>query len=236
MPFSNDPKKQMKRNLDAFAASSLKIARKALVAKASDVRKAVQSSLKSGGKNQFSKTYQSSKPGEPPKTHGRRLKSSIRYEIETPDKIKVGAPSISGSKTARVLEKGGEGSFTETKQKSDYFERRKARAKAQASKERKASKAGEAIATKPKAKRPFYVRGENGEIRRVGKYERFTSERAAKRAEASSEFQRWRDSVQRTTTVKVTVAPRPFVEPAAKKESDPAREKARFERIARRSN
>ena len=236
MPFSKDPKKQMKRNIDAFSSSTLKVARKALVAKAADVRKSVQASLKSGGKNRFAKTYQSSSPGEPPKTHGRRLKSSIRYEIETPDRINVGAPSIAGSKTARVLEKGGEGSFTETKQKSDYFERRKARAKAQASKERKAKKSGEAIQTKPKAKRAYYVRGENGEIRRVGKYERFTSERAAKRAEAAPEFQRWRDSVQRTTTVKVTVAPRPFVEPAVKKESAPEREKARLARIARRSD
>ncbi len=236
MAFSTPPKSQMKRNIDAFSSTALKNARKALVAKASDVRKAVQSSLKSGGKNKFSKTYQSSKPGEPPKTHGKRLKSSIRYEIETPDRIKVGAPSISGSKTARVLEKGGEGSFTETKQKADYFARRKARAKAQASKERQAKKNGENVQTKPKAKRPYYVRGENGEIRRVGKYERFTSEAAAKRAEAASEFQRWRESVQRTTTVKVNVKPRPFVLPAAQKESDPEREKARYNRIARRSD
>ncbi len=236
MSFSSPPKKQMKRNLDAFSSSTLKIARKALVAKASDVRKAVQASLKSGGKNQFSKTYQSSKPGEPPKTHGKRLKSSIRYEIETPDRIKVGAPSISGSKTARVLERGGEGSFTETKQRDDYFERRKRRAKEQAAAERKAKKNGENVATKPKAKRPYYVRGENGQIRRVGKYERFKSEGAAKRAEASTEFQRWRDSVQRTTTVKVAVKPRPFVLPAVQKESDPAKEKARYDRIARRSD
>jgi len=227
MPFSRPPKEQMNLNLDRFSDVSQRRAEKFLVATAADVRKTAQRSLKSGGKNRYSKTYKSSKPGEPPLTHGSRLKRSIRYEINGAGAVTVGAPSFAGSKTAGVLEKGGSGSITETRARDDYFERRKKNA-------RLAKKNRSAANVPPlKSKRAYTLVSESGSTRRVSVYERFKSEQAAKRAAAAPKFQAWRGKVQETKTTETNVQARPFVKPAVEKETDIEKEQARWARIVR---
>jgi len=181
-------------------------ARKRLIAVAADARKEIQRSLKSGGKNRYSKTYRSSKPGEPPLTHGGALKRSIRYEVQKDDKIIVGAPSVAGSKTAKTLERGGVGAITETTFDAGYFALRRKRARA-------AKAAG---VQKPELARAHTMRSEDGKTRRVRTYERFSSKEAAQNAASAPEFQAWRGRVQKTTVTRVDVKPRPFVAPGVK--------------------
>jgi len=221
---------------DKFEARSVKLAQKYLVATAADARKTVKASLKSGGKNRFSKTYKSSLPGEPPLTHGKRLKQSIRYDVENPALVKIGAPSIAGSKTAKVLEKGGKGTSTETRLRDDNFERRKKRARQAASLQRKKkdapTSASQSVPSLP-TKRAYTIVSDSGATRRVSKYERFKSEEKAKRATSAPAFQRWREKVQKTTTTETEVKPRPFVEKGVKKETELEKARARWARIVR---
>jgi len=217
MTLFKDPIRQNRVNLEKMEKRVVDAARKRLVATAADIRKGVQASLKSGGKNRYSKTFQTSKPGEPPKTHGNRLKRSIRYEIESPDKITVGAPSFAGSRTAATLEKGGKGKVTETTLDAASYERRAKRARSVAKEAKAARERGETPATKPTAKRPYRLRSESGKTRRVVNYERFTSAEAAKRAISAPGFKAWRDRIQQTKTTTLEVRARPFVAPAAKK-------------------
>lgn len=223
---------------DKFEARSLKLAQRYLVATAADARKAVKASLKSGGKNRYSKTYKTSAPGEPPLTHGKRLKQSIRYDVENPALVRIGAPSISGSKTAKVLEKGGAGKITETRTRDDYFERRKKNARQTANNLRKRKGCQNYQSDCRRApslptKRPYTLVSESGAARRVSKYERFKSEEKAKRASNAPEFQRWREKVQKTTTTETNVKPRPFVKPGVEKVTEEAVARARWARLVR---
>ena len=204
----------MRRLLDRTGRQKIATTRKEMIATAADIRKAIQRSLKSGGKDRYSKSYQTSRPWEPPRTHGKRLKQSIRYEIRG-DKIIVGAGSIAGGRTAKILEEGGEGTIKETTTRPGYFEERKRRAQQQSRARRAAIKSGAVPEERPKTKRGYTMRSESGQTRRVTKYERFTSEASARRAMNSPGFKTWREKVQKTTTVKVRIEPRPYVTPAA---------------------
>lgn len=198
---------------------------------AQDVRNAVRRLIKSGGKNERSKNWRTSAPGEPPLSHIGTLKRSIMYEKDPDGGFRVGAPALGSSRLARTLEEGGVGSRTTRTLTPAYFRRkfqkRRSRPRNRAN-DRRASK------TRPAASRPYRVyTSDRPTGKLVRDYLYFYSSSAWEAARNSSGFQAWARSVSTTSTLRFPVAPRPYVEPAFKAQTTQEKMQARIKRALR---
>ena len=185
-----------------------------------DVQRAAKASIKSGGKNRGAKNWQTSKPGEPPRSHVGTLKQAIRVERESATSYVVG-PEKRGNGTAlRALEHGGESSIRSTVYGDAYVARMK----------RSRRKKNE-TRVHPKAARPYtlYTR-DNPRGVRVSEYRYFYSRDAWERARNTAAFQLWAQSVRQTTVSSIRIAARPFMAPALMKEANSSKMNARISR------
>lgn len=194
---------------------------------AKDVRQEVRRLIKSGGRNERSKNWRTSSPGEPPLSHTGTLKRSIRYERATSDDTEfvVGAPALGSSRLPRVLEEGGIGKRTTTTLSPSYFKRRFSR--------RKRTKNQKPY---PTAARPYRVYSSDkpmGKI--VREYLYFHSSSSWGRAKASADFQAWSRSVKTTSTLRFPVEPRPYIAPAQERQTSKERMEKRIQRALKAS-
>ena len=176
--------------------------------------------MKSGGKNRRSKNYKHSKPGDPPLYHTGGIKKAIAFE-ETKDGYIVGPEARGTSKALKTLEKGGTGTFSTTVYSKEYEATLRRRARP--------AKGGK---TRPATARKYFFTLSDGKTKSATQYRYFYSKDAWKRAVSSSRFLNWAKNAQWTEKKEVKIAPRPYMEPALKKETAPNRIEPRVKRVA----
>lgn len=167
-------------------------------------------SIRPGGKNRRAKSWKTSEPGEPPRSHRGTLKNAIRFARDG-DRFVVGPEAVGGwsASTLRTLESGGRGRFVETVFRADYFDRASRRPRS-----RPCAKRGTRRVDRPKASRPYDVYGPDGRSKRITNYRYFYSREGWEAARNAPEFQRWASTRKTVSTLRPQVAPRPFMEPA----------------------
>ncbi len=212
MRYKVDPK--------AVADLAAKIAKRTAEYTARDVKSAAARSMKSGGKNRRSKNYKHSKPGDPPLYHTGGIKKAIAFE-ETKDGYIVGPEARGTSKALKTLEKGGTGTFSTTVYSKEYEATLRRRARP--------AKGGK---TRPATARKYFFTLSDGKTKSVTQYRYFYSKDAWKRAVSSSRFLNWAKKAQWTEKKEVKIAPRPYMNPALKKETAPNRIEPRVKRVA----
>ena len=189
-----------------------------------DVQRAAKTSIKSGGKTRGLKNWQTSRPGEPPRSHVGTLKQAIRVAQESGAQYVVGAEKLGNGSALKSLEHGGASSIRSTFYADGYVARMKKRPKAPA-------KNARAVRVRPKAARPYYLYArDNPRGVRVTEYRYFWSREAWDRARKTVSFQEWGRGVRQTTTTSIRLAARPYMAPALAKESTSAKINARFSR------
>lgn len=191
-----------------------------------DVQRAAKASIKSGGKSRNAKNWQTSKPGEPPRSHVGTLKQAIRVAKESATSYVVGSEKRGNGTALKALEHGGESSIRSTVYDDAYVANvgKKKRAAA------KAKRAG-TLRVHPKAARPYYLYTKNNPRGvRVTEYQYFYSRDAWERARNTAAFQDWGRTVRQTTVASIRLAARPFMAPALMKEATTAKMNARFSR------
>lgn len=218
--FNVDDKRALQR-LAEFRQACDRAAVKAAEWTAIDVRNVAKRLIKSGGRNERSPNWRTSRPGEPPLSHTGTLKNSIRYEKDPNDKsaYNVGAPALGSNRIAKVLEEGGQGKKTTRTLTPAYFRRRFGRRKKGVN------------VSRPAASRPYRVYSSSrptGKI--VRDYLYFKSRQAWERARSSAHFQAWVRSVSTSSSVTLPVESRPYIEPAYKAQTTPEKMRRRIER------
>lgn len=208
-----------KVKLQNLGARAMKAAARVVQWTAQDVRKTAKSSIKSGGKNRNSKTFRTSKPGEPPLSHTGRLKNAVRYRKLNGYAYAVGPDSA--TEVPGVLEHGGSGSSTATFYTEPYVRRMGRGRRASHGKVR------------PRAARPYTVVSRSGASMKVSEYKRFYSREAWDRARTSPGFAAWANAQREKLSWSYGISPRPYMKPALVKETAPAKIKARFDRAGR---
>lgn len=218
-------------------ALAVDVAKTALRFTAYDVRQTAQRSIKSGGKNKRSKNWQFSKPGEPPRSHIGTLKNAISYEAAADGLAYLIGPERRGaSTTLKTLEYGGQGAFREVDYSAQYVakQRRKRRAKSFDSTEWRCRVHGTVRASRPKAKRPYYIYSkELGKGQTVRDYRYFYSEEEWRAAAKSPAFQAWAQAQRRLTVSHVRIDARPFMRPALAAQTTETKNAQRMTRAAR---
>lgn len=211
-------------NIVAERAS--KVALDALRYTAADVRRAAQRSIKSGGKTRQSKNWQTSRPGEPPRSHKGTVKQTIQYARQDGGSYLIGPTKVGASKALKTLEYGGTGEVRTTFYDESYLKRRR-----QSARKRKSPDP-----VRPRAKKPYRVASRsNHKGVMVRDYLYFKNSVAWSRATASAGFQAWASRMKTTETQNVRVAPRPFMRPALQTETTDAKNRARMTRAIRRA-
>lgn len=192
-----------------------------------DVQKAAKKSIKSGGKKRGAKNFETSKPGEAPRSHRGTLKQAIRVEELTLFSFIVG-PEKTGSSTAlRALEHGGESTIKTTTTADSYVARvKKAKRRAARTKKKPA-----APRVHPPAARSYTLYSRNNPRGvEVKDYLYFYSREAWERSRDKASFQRWASGQKTTTSSSIILAARPFMEPALVAETTAAKNGARIKR------
>ena len=225
-------------NLLQIAESrAVAVAREAARFTAFDVQRTAQRSIKSGGKNQRSKSWQTSKPGEPPRSHIGTLKKAIKYESTDNGLTYLIGPELRGSSTTlKTLEYGGSGAIKETDYSASYVakKRQRKRPKNFDNKEIRCRVHGTVRASRPPAAHPYYIRSaELGRGVWVREYRYFYSREEWESARNSVSFQTWARQHFRRTTTSVHVAPRPFMRPALAVQTTETKNARRLTRAAR---
>lgn len=212
----------MKYNIDERVVKDLadKIAKRTAEYTARDVKSAAARSMKSGGKNRRLKSYKHSKPGDPPLYHTGGIKKAIAFE-ETKEGYVVGPEARGTSKALKTLEKGGTGTFSTTVYSKEYEATLRRRARP--------AKGGK---TRPATARKYFFTLSDGKTKSATQYRYFYSKDAWKRAVSSSRFLNWAKTAQWTEKKDVKIAPRPYMNPALKKETAPNRIQPRIKRVA----
>ncbi len=201
---------------------------KALEWTAIDVMRSARASIKSGGKTQSSKNWQTSKPGEPPRSHAGTLKQAIRYERDGAGYV-VGAPKLGSSAALKALEHGGTSSIRATYYSEEYVAnvRKKKRVAS------KAKRNGD-VRVRPKTARPYTLYTKNNPRGvRVTEYQYFWSRDTWERARNTTAFQTWARGVRPTETTSIRIAARPYMTPALAKEIETTKMNARLVRAFR---
>lgn len=202
---------------------------KALEWTAIDVMRSARASIKSGGKTRTSKNWQTSKPGEPPRSHVGTLKQAIRYERDGEGYV-VGAPKLGSSSALKALEHGGSSSIKATYYSEEYVANVKKKKRASA----KAKRNGD-VRVRPKTARPYiYYTKNNPRGVRVTEYQYFWSRDAWERARNATAFQTWARGVRQTETTSIRLAARPYMAPALAKEIVSTKTNARLARAFQR--
>lgn len=185
-----------------------------------DVQRAAKASIKSGGKNRGAKNWQTSKPGETPRSHVGTLKQAIRVAKESATSYVVGSEKRGNGSALRALEHGGESKTRATFYADAYVARMK-----------RARRKKNETRVHPKAARPYtlYTR-DNPRGVRVTEYRYFYSRDAWERARNTAAFQDWARTVRQTTVASIRIAARPFMAPALMKEATTAKMNARISR------
>lgn len=185
-----------------------------------DVQRAAKASIKSGGKNRGAKNWQTSKPGETPRSHVGTLKQAIHVAKESATSYVVGSEKRGNGSALRALEHGGESKTRATLYADAYVARMK----------RSRRKKNE-TRVHPKAARPYtlYTR-DNPRGVRVTEYRYFYSRDAWERARNTAAFQDWARTVRQTTVASIRIAARPFMAPALIKEATTSKMNARISR------
>lgn len=198
-----------------------RVARRVVLWTARDVRSAAKRSIKSGGKNPVSASYKTSKPGETPRSHKGNLKNAIVYEKINDDTYLVGATRLSNSNALKLLEFGGRARSNKTYFKDSYVA---------SMKQRRRSKGG-AIEAKPAVARPYVVASKTTRVV-VKEYRRFSSRDAWKNAQNAPDFQNWARAQREIENASFTLAPRPYMKPAALVAGSPSKVAERIRRAA----
>ena len=218
-------------------ALAVDVAKTALRFTAADVRKAAQRSIKSGGKNKRSKNWQYSKPGEPPRSHIGTLKKAITYEASADGlSYLIGPQQRGASTTLKTLEYGGQGSFKEVDYNAQYVakKRKRSRAKSFGNKEWRCRVHGTVRASRPPAKRPYYVwSAALGKGSWIREYRYFYSEEEWRAATKSPAFQAWAQAQRRLTVSHVHIDARPYMRPALAAQTTETKNAQRMTRAAR---
>lgn len=206
--FSNDVRRKMLKALEWTAV---------------DIMRSARASIKSGGKSRTSKNWQTSKPGEPPRSHAGTLKQAIRYE-KTDDGFVIGAPKLGSSVALKALEHGGTSDVRSTYYSDEYLARAK-KSKRDAKK---------SVRVHPKTARPYTIYSKNNPRGvRVTEYLYFYSTDAWNRARNAASFQEWGRTQRQTETTSIRLAARPYMAPALARETDQAKMNARLVRAFR---
>lgn len=189
-----------------------------------DVQRAAKASIKSGGKNRGAKNWQTSKPGEAPRSHVGTLKQAIRVAKESATSYVVGSEKRGNGSALRALEHGGESKTRATFYDDAYVARIRR-------KKRPVSRQATSGRVHPKAARPYtlYTR-DNPRGVRVTEYRYFYSRDAWERARNTAAFQDWARTVRQTTVASIRIAARPFMAPALIKEANSSKMNARISR------
>ena len=198
-----------------------RVARRAVLWTARDIRSAAKRSIKSGGKNPVSASYKTSKPGEAPRSHKGNLKNAIVYEKINDDTYLVGATRLSNSNALKLLEFGGRARSNKTYFKDSYVA---------SMKQRRRTKTG-TVTAKPAVSRPYVVATKTSRIV-VKEYRKFSSRDAWKRASSSSGFQKWSRAQREIENASFTLAARPYMKPAALVAGSPSKVAERIRRAA----
>lgn len=186
-----------------------------------DVQRAAKTSIKSGGKNRGSKTWQTSKPGEPPRSHVGTLKQAIRVEKESATTYVVGPEKRGAGSALKALEHGGPSANRATYYSEEYL--------ARAKKSKRAAKKSERV--RPKTARPYTIYSKNNPRGvRVTEYQYFYSREAWERARQSQDFQSWARGVRQTLTTSIRIAARPYMAPALVRETSATKTSSRIAR------
>ncbi|MBQ1277045.1 MAG: hypothetical protein IIY07_00205 [Thermoguttaceae bacterium] len=211
-------------------AVATSVARETAQGTARDAKK----SIKPGGKNRRSKSWKTSKPGEPPRSHRGTLKGAIRYARDG-DRFVVGPEAVGGrsASTLRTLEKGGRGRFVETVYRGAYFDRAKRRPSTPKRPSRPCAKHGAYRVDRPKTARPYDLYGPNGQYKRVTTYRYFYSREEWEAARNSPRFQSWASGQATVSTLRPQVAPRPFMAPALAANATSEKIRKRIQRAAK---
>lgn len=196
-----------------------KIAKRVAEYTARDVKSAAARSMKSGGKNQRSKTFKRSSPGDPPFYHTGGIKKAIAYE-ETADGYVVGPEAHGTSKALKTLEKGGTSVLTKTSYSKFYKDSLRRRARP-----------GKDGKTRPATARKYFFALSGGKTKTVTNYRYFYSKESWKRATTSAKFLAWTKTAQWTEKKEVKIAARPYMAPALKVETAPSRIQPRIKRV-----
>ena len=202
---------------------------------AQGTRRDAAKSIKPGGKNRRSKSWATSKPGEPPRSHRGTLKGAIRYARDG-DRFVVGPEALGGSggaSTLRTLEKGGRGRFVETVYRGAYFDRAKRRPSTPKRPSRPCAKHGTYRVDRPKTARPYDLYGPNGQYKRVTTYRYFYSREEWEAARNAPRFQSWANGQKSVSTLRPQVAPRPYMAPALAANATPEKIRKRIQRAAK---
>lgn len=208
-----------------------------------DVQRAAKASIKSGGKNRGAKNWQTSKPGEAPRSHVGTLKQAIRVAKESATSYVVGSEKRGNGSALRALEHGGESKTRATFYADAYVARirRKKRPVSRQATSGSGNRTNRAAArtvsgdvagrVHPKAARSYtlYTR-DNPRGVRVTEYRYFYSRDAWERARNTAAFQDWGRTVRQTTVASIRIAARPFMAPALIKEANSSKMNARISR------
>lgn len=190
-----------------------------------DVQRAAKTSIKSGGKNRGAKSWQTSKPGEPPRSHVGTLKQAIRVEKESATTYVVGPEKRGNGSALKALEHGGPSAIRATYYSEEYVARVK-KAKRAAAKAKR-----EDLRVRPKTARPYtlYMKNNPRGVR-VTEYQYFYSREAWERARQSQDFQLWTSGVRQTLTTSIRIAARPYMAPALVRETSATKTTSRIAR------
>lgn len=223
--------------LNKADALAVDVAKTALRFTAADVRQTARRSIKSGGKNKRSKKWEYSKPGEPPRSHIGTLKNAIQYEASADGlSYMIGPERRGASDTLKTLEYGGQGAFREVDYNADYVakKRRRKRSARSFNKEMRCRVHGTVRASRPKAKRPYYIYSkELGRGQLVRDYRYFYSEEEWRAATKSPAFQAWANAQRRLTVSHVHIDARPYMRPALAAQTTETKNALRMTRAAR---